>query len=918
MRLLLILVMGLNLTFSQLTFAAACPASTGSITAGNGTNCDVTDGNTNTVITLNFISGFDSTVLIESDTAGPSATDAFLTSFSGKTVTKAVTVAAAAAVSSKASGNNGTTVGAQRKLSFIKAAELIASQVISSETIIIDAQFSALSCSAGGGTLGSAGATNNLSSGDPADGFVLNTYYPIALFNALSGSDVDAGLADISSDFNTNVGTASCVNASNGWYYGFDDPPAEVYTADNGDPLGIISGGSPLVTSYHGFTAVLLHEITHGLGFSSGASASSGVKGFGTGKDDIFSNFLYDNATSRTWNDASETNANRAAASISNNGLLWAGTNVNTQAIGILTAGFQDNDASSSFTAGDRVQIYAPNPVEGGSSISHFDTAASPDEIMEPQYTSGALSLGLALYLLQDIGWSIVAPSNNTPPTWSTIPSQTLDIGETATIDLDNYADDVDDDPLSYSGCGATSICSISSNILTINTATVASENIVIEADDGNGGTVNSPSFTITVKVPSVLSSTFDGNPYEDGDTIIYDFTNKPISILGGSGYSYTLSYDGSDQSSLLDTSGTGVSINLPASGAFAGSYTLDITDTGNNQMSLTLVRPLRLSWSSTSILNGDTSQTLSIEGGKAGSLYSTSQQPSTDLSFLDDNGDAITTFTAPNNAATFNVATGLITGATVSAITTVAVTISNSNNGYPDALQDIKLYPKLTQQITVINESGQAIAAATLSLTSNTIVAELNLTLSYVTNAQGSVSVLLPDDNNSYTLTISASGYNSKTLNVNAQQTTHQVVLTVNENAITVSGSITALSTQNFILNKPNLNLLFEDSDAQSVTIAVNSPSKATFEFDLDESQDQPESLEILQVDSITVNKNLSNLSSSQFFQFFLEFDSNQSTQKNVKIEASSGSGYPNPLCLLLLSLLLIKRKIQWKSGIQ
>ena len=55
---------------------------------------------------------------------------------------------------------------------------------------------------------------------------------------------------------------------------------------------------------------------------------------------------------------------------------------------------------------GGRLKLYAPNPDEPGSSISHWDTSAFPNLLMEPNLT-GSLphTVDLTLPLLYDIGW---------------------------------------------------------------------------------------------------------------------------------------------------------------------------------------------------------------------------------------------------------------------------------------------------------------------------------------------------------------------------------------------------------------------------------------------------------------------------------------------------------------------------------
>lgn len=54
------------------------------------------------------------------------------------------------------------------------------------------------------------------------------------------------------------------------------------------------------------------------------------------------------------------------------------------------------------------VQLYAPNPVQPGSSKSHWDTAATPNLLMEPSITpdlESATDFDLTPFLFEDIGW---------------------------------------------------------------------------------------------------------------------------------------------------------------------------------------------------------------------------------------------------------------------------------------------------------------------------------------------------------------------------------------------------------------------------------------------------------------------------------------------------------------------------------
>ena len=57
-------------------------------------------------------------------------------------------------------------------------------------------------------------------------------------------------------------------------------------------------------------------------------------------------------------------------------------------------------------TVENRMLLYAPNPLESGSSISHWDTSAHPNLLMEPNLSSDLQhNVDLTLPLLRDIGW---------------------------------------------------------------------------------------------------------------------------------------------------------------------------------------------------------------------------------------------------------------------------------------------------------------------------------------------------------------------------------------------------------------------------------------------------------------------------------------------------------------------------------
>ena len=58
-----------------------------------------------------------------------------------------------------------------------------------------------------------------------------------------------------------------------------------------------------------------------------------------------------------------------------------------------------------------RMLLYAPNPIEPGSSVSHYDVTAFPNQLMEPAINGDLLHAvttpnDLTFQLLKDIGWN--------------------------------------------------------------------------------------------------------------------------------------------------------------------------------------------------------------------------------------------------------------------------------------------------------------------------------------------------------------------------------------------------------------------------------------------------------------------------------------------------------------------------------
>ena len=117
--------------------------------------------------------------------------------------------------------------------------------------------------------------------------------------------------------------------------------------------------------------------------------------------DDIFMTFLEDHSLGLTF--PQMTDAQRKAACVDSGDLHWVGANVVAGGV-LLTAGRGQPSG--------HVEMYAPNPLEIGSSLSHFAKTLIPNEALEPAYTGVNHNPGLARQLMQDVGWVTGAPTD--------------------------------------------------------------------------------------------------------------------------------------------------------------------------------------------------------------------------------------------------------------------------------------------------------------------------------------------------------------------------------------------------------------------------------------------------------------------------------------------------------------------------
>jgi fibronectin type 3 domain-containing protein len=286
-------------------------------------------------------------------------------------------------------GNMGVTRGQQRLNAFQHAANIWGAKLSSTIPIKIAARFSPLTpCSESSGVIGSAGATTflrNFPNAPRAD-----TWYPVAQASAIAGVDfaVQFGIADgahINASFNSAVGTAACLTGTF-FYLGLD--------ANEGDGIDLV--------------ATLLHEFGHGLGFSGITSQTTGAfaTGGGTGSPDIFGVFTRDNTLGMNWHVM--TNAQRLASVTNNENVVFDGPNATGAATTVLTGPGKDPS--------QHPVLFTPNPRQPGSSVYHFNTNATPNQLMEPFINDDLthnvdVPNDLTTKVFADLGWPMPAPA---------------------------------------------------------------------------------------------------------------------------------------------------------------------------------------------------------------------------------------------------------------------------------------------------------------------------------------------------------------------------------------------------------------------------------------------------------------------------------------------------------------------------
>jgi hypothetical protein len=273
---------------------------------------------------------------------------------------------------------------APAKAAFQRAVDIWSHIVKSAVPIEVDAsltQFSDASQLGGAGPFGFVPDDNNV-------------FYPVALANAIVGTDFDGANSDIEADF----------AKGNLFYYGED--PAGIATA---------TCTIPGETSHQGncfdFESVVLHELGHGLGFVGSVDARTNAQGVQT----AFYGFDYfgddndpsDDESPLVYDLFAETSDGTAILDYPN------ATPYFTQAV-TSSAVYWNGPEGSGADRGREPRLYAPSKYgfEPGSSFSHLSDASypqgDPDSLMTPFAEEGDITRDpgeVMLGMFRDMGW---------------------------------------------------------------------------------------------------------------------------------------------------------------------------------------------------------------------------------------------------------------------------------------------------------------------------------------------------------------------------------------------------------------------------------------------------------------------------------------------------------------------------------
>lgn len=502
----------------------------------------------------------------------------------------------------------------------------------------------------------------------------------------------------------------------------------------------------------------------------------------------------------------------------------------------------------------------------------------------------------------------------NDAPIINPISNTEFNIATTPEIDL--TVSDVDDAELQItveSSAPSAVATDLEGNIITLSAVSSYNDSATITVTAFDGEDTASISFVATVTggvVAPPLGLTFNESFVENNSVITaLDHEHVSFAITGGDTvYNAEVEFNGENRPDLLTNDAGNLTLALPDSGAFAGSYELTIDD-GNSTttpITITIERPLRIKTDTSLVLANTNTASIVFEGASPGDTISLS---ASEIGFSDSTGSTVSTLIATDDADSFNQASAYI-DASAAGVFDVIASLANT----PDAQKSITVVSDRSLKLSVNDQASSQIVNAVVSIEDERISA-WGLSQRYQVNAQGELSLTLPETE--LELRVSAESYNTKVISSNAQETSRSITLVLADGFYQLNGSVTA-SDFEFGSEAPEITLNLSNGNTTTPDSSeLDSSGVLTFRWLTELSAASPTSITFTHsaADDLTITLDSSLGSESidaELIKTVVEEapDNGDSGTDTGTDNGSGSSGGGNAAWLLITAIALLRRK--------
>ena len=502
----------------------------------------------------------------------------------------------------------------------------------------------------------------------------------------------------------------------------------------------------------------------------------------------------------------------------------------------------------------------------------------------------------------------------NDAPIINPISNTEFNIATTPEIDL--TVSDVDDAELQItveSSAPSAVATDLEGNIITLSAVSSYNDSATITVTAFDGEDTTSINFVATVTgglVAPPLGLTFNESFVENNSVITaLDHEHVSFAITGGDTvYNAEVEFNGENRPDLLTNDAGNLTLALPNSGAFAGSYELTIDDGNNttNPITITIDRPLRIKTDTSLVLANTNTASIVFEGASPGDTISLS---ASEIGFSDSTGSTVSTLIATDDADSFNQASAYI-DASAAGMFDVIASLANT----PDAQKSITVVSDRSLKLSVNDQASSQIVNAVVSIEDERISA-WGLSQRYQVNAQGELSLTLPETE--LELRVSAESYNTKVISSNAQETSRSITLVLADGFYQLNGSVTA-SDFEFGSESPEITLNLSNGNTTTPDSSeLDSSGVLTFRWLTELSAASPTSITFTHsaADDLTITLDSSLGSESidaELIKTVVEEapDNGDSGTDTGTDNGSGSSGGGNAAWLLITAIALLRRK--------